>query len=108
MSSFFYDDYVLESANRQLFTYVSGSFGYEGYIKGGLFSEPWPDNYLKMSLEQMSIAFLKLVPIAARVVLWHTILVKERLILQCDNRTTVAIISKGRSKSPPIMKWTYI
>ena len=52
----------------------------------------------------MSIAFMELVPIVVSVVLWQDSWLKKRIVFHCDNAATVAIISKGRSKSPFIMK----
>ena len=102
--SFFYDDKVIESADMQLFTDASGSYGFGGYYQGKWFSEPWPKDLPKLGDTDMSIAFMELVPIVASVVLWQDSWFKKRIIFHCDNAATVAIISKGRSKSSYIMK----
>lgn len=52
----------------------------------------------------MSIAFMELVPIVVSVVVWQDLWAKKRILFHCDNEATVAIINKGRSKSPAIMK----
>ena len=102
--SFFYDDDFTESADLQLFTDASGKYGYGGYFQGKWFAELWPNDLPKLGDDNMSIAFMELVPIVTCVVLWGSFWSQKRILFHCDNMATVAIINKGRSKSPFIMK----
>lgn len=51
----------------------------------------------------VSIAFYELYPIVVASILWGEMWKKQRIIFLCDNSATVAILNKGRSKSPHIM-----
>jgi hypothetical protein len=102
--SFFYEDFLTESGDMELYTDASGSHGYGGYYLGKWFAERWPADLPKVGDPDMSIAFMELVPIVASIVLWHGSWSKKRIVFHCDNKATVAIINKGRSKSPTIMK----
>ncbi|XP_021350843.1 uncharacterized protein LOC110448746 [Mizuhopecten yessoensis] len=102
--SFFHDDNLTDSADSELFTDASGTHGYGGYFQGKWFAEPWPNTMPKLCDKDMSIAYMELFPIVVSALLWSKNLPRKRILFHCDNITTVAIITKGRSKSPMIMK----
>jgi hypothetical protein len=101
--SFFHDDNTTDAADFQLFTDSSGSLGYGAYFQGKWFAEKWPPNLPKIGDDDMSIAFLELVPIVTCAVVFGSSWTRKRILFHCDNMATCAIISKGRSKSPVIM-----
>ena len=51
----------------------------------------------------MSIALMELYPIVTASVLWGATWARRCVCFYCDNMATVAILRKGRSKSPGIM-----
>ncbi|KAK6178270.1 hypothetical protein SNE40_013075 [Patella caerulea] len=102
--SFFYDVNITESADMEMYMDASGSKGYGGYFQGKWFSCPWPDD-LNLGQDDMSIAFMELVPIVTCATIWgHNMWAKKRILFHCDNMATVGIINKERSKSHNIMK----
>ena len=100
--SFFYDENVTLAADMQLFTDSSG-LAYAGYYDGKWFAEPWPANMPKLGSQDMSIAYYELVPIVVSALLWSHKWVGKRILFRVDNAAVCAIITKGRSKSAPIM-----
>jgi hypothetical protein len=102
--SFFYDDNITDSADYELFTDASGSKGYGAYFQGKWFSQPWTARCPQLGDDDMSIAFMELVPIVTCAVRWGSCWTCKRILFHCDNLATVCIISKGRSKSPLIMQ----
>jgi hypothetical protein len=102
--SFFYDDDVTDAANYHLFTDASGALGYAGYFQGKWFALRWPRDLPELGTDDVSIAFMELAPIVTCAVLWGEAWARKRILFHCDNMATVAIINKGRSRSPLIMK----
>ena len=100
--SFFYDENVTLAADMQLFTDSSG-LAYAGYYDGKWFAEPWPPNMPKLGSLDMPIAYYELVPIVVSALLWSHKWVGKRILFRVDNAAVCAIITKGRSKSAPIM-----
>ena len=102
--SFFYDSYLTNASDIELYTDASGSYGYGAYYQGKWFSVPWPSDLPKLGDDDMSIAFMELVPIVTAVCVWSQTWCRKRICFHSDNQSTVNIIKKGRSKSPLIMK----
>ncbi|XP_021339760.1 uncharacterized protein LOC110440977 [Mizuhopecten yessoensis] len=103
--SVFYNNKVVTSDEICLYTDASGTLGYGGYFRGSWFAEPWPrdlDNPYANNNE-LSIAFQELYPIVVAALIWGHLWVGQRIVFMCDNAATVAILCKGRSKSPHIM-----
>lgn len=102
--SLFYNDAISDSSDMELYTDASGSIGFGGYFRGRWFAEPWPEELHPLLDHKLSIAFCELYPIVVAAVLWGQEWRQKKILFHCDNATTVAIIKKGRSKSPDIMK----
>ena len=100
--SFFYDVDITNSADLNLYTDASGSLGYGGYFNGKWFYASWP-KHIQLGCDEISIAFMELVPIVACTVLWGSHWSNKRILFHCDNLSVVNIINKGRSHSPKIM-----
>ena len=101
--SFFHDLEYTNNADMELFTDASGSIGYGGFFGGKWFACRWPPE-INLDQEDMSIAFMELVPIVTCAVTWGPNWSRKRILFHCDNLATVNIINKGRSQSPNIMK----
>ena len=101
--SFFYDLNITTSADLELYTDASGSIGYGGFFGGKWFATRWPET-LKLGVDEVSIAFMELVPIVACAVLWGNSWSNKRILFHCDNISTVHIINKGRSSAQNIMR----
>jgi hypothetical protein len=104
--SFFHDDIFTESSDMGLFTDASGSIGYGGYWEGQWFQGRWPSTVRLEpgSGNDISIAYMELYPIVVAALLWGKQWRAKKITFICDNQATVAIIKKGRSRSPMIMK----
>ena len=102
--SFFYDSYLTDASDIKLFTDASGSYGYGAFYQGKWFSVPWPVDLPKLGEDDMSIAFMELVPIVTAVNIWSQTWGRKRICFHSDNQSTINIIKKGRSTSPLIMK----
>ena len=68
------------------------------------FSVPWPEDLPKLGDNDMSIAFMELVPIVTAAYIWCHFWSGKRILFHSDNQSAVNIIQKGRSRSPMIMK----
>ena len=105
--SVFYNANAITSDDLCLWTDASLTIGFGGYFQGQWFSEPWPTSlhsYLPLNDgEAISIAFCELYPIVVSALLWGHCWKRQRIVFLCDNEATVAILRKGRSKSPHIM-----
>lgn len=107
--SMFYNVNTISSEDMCLYTDASGSLGYGGYYEyngtGLWFAEKWPSDFSNLVVDnkEISIAFRELYPIVVAAILWGHMWKTQRIVFMCDNEATVAIIKKGRSKSPHIM-----
>ena len=77
----------------QFSTDASGSLGCGGYFKGEWFSEAWSERELKWS-----IAAKELYPIVVSAQIWGEQWTGLRVMVNCDNWSTVGAINKGYSK----------
>ncbi|XP_069133242.1 uncharacterized protein [Argopecten irradians] len=100
-ATIFYDQHITKSEDIQLYTDASGSVGYGGYMQGQWFAEAWPDAIKEhiCSGEEISIAFKELYPIVVAAMIWGHNWKGLRILFNCDNLATVAILQKGRSKA---------
>ncbi|XP_021362995.1 uncharacterized protein LOC110456530 [Mizuhopecten yessoensis] len=101
--SVFYNNKVVTSDEMCLYTDASGTLGYGCYFQGLWFAEPTDLHNPYASSSDLSIAFKELYPIVVAAMIWGHMWVGQRIVFMCDNSATVAIIQKGRSKSPHIM-----
>lgn len=98
--SFFINDDIVNAADIQLFTDATpSSFG--GFYQNDWFQGYFPKEILQ---EKTSMAFFELYPIVMACLLWGDKWKRKRILFHCDNRATVDIICKGRSKIKSIMK----
>jgi hypothetical protein len=103
-ASVFLDTAVTTDYDLGLYTDAASTIGFGGYLNGRWFAGWWPDNLVLDKNEGLSMAFLELYPIVVAAILWGHEWSQKRVLFHCDNQATVAIIRKGRSKSPLIMK----
>lgn len=100
--SFFLMNEAILASDFDLFTDASSTIGYGGFFKGHWFACSWPES-VTLADDNLSMAFLELVPIVMAAVLWGSQWATHRIKFHCDNQATVAIINKGRSQSIAIM-----
>ena len=100
--SLFYDSKVTHAPDMNLYTDASSTVGYGGYFNNKWFAGKW-DHKPPAESDSCSMSYLELYPIVVAAILWGESWSKKRLLFHCDNIGTVAIINKGRSKSPRIM-----
>jgi hypothetical protein len=100
----FYDRFLSSNADLQLFTDAASNSGFGGYFDGEWFSEPWPEDLMRHTDGNMSMAFMELYPIVVAAILWGNVWKGKRIQFMCDNEAVVNIIQKGRSKETYIMK----
>ena len=100
--SFFLNDDIVNAADLHLFTDATDR------AFGGIYSNQWFQGIIPKSIlegeETVSMAFCELYPIVMACVLWGSEWQRKRILFRCDNLGTVNIITKGRSKSPLVMK----
>ena len=101
-TSFFYEQTVTNAPDIDLYTDSSSTVGYGGYFQSRWFSNRWDSEHLS-DTDNISMSFLELYPIVVAAILWGHLWKRKRILFHCDNKGTVDIINKGRSKSPRIM-----
>ena len=87
-----------KSPDLELFTDASGSLGYGIFFMGHWISEPWPPQ-----LQDRSIQWKELYPIAIACLLWGQQWSGKKLLFHCDNQAVVDIWASGTSRDPLIM-----
>ena len=94
----------ISSDNLELFTDASASLGFGGYLQGKWFACTWPWDLPVVDGKQLSIAYKELYLIVVAAILWGKNWSKRRIVFHCDNKATVSIVNKGRSKCLHIMQ----
>lgn len=102
--SLFIDGIETLAEDMGLYTDASGVIGYGGYFQGHWFNGEWSHDLLRNLERNVSISFQELYPIVVAAMLWGQHWKRKRIIFYCDNKGTVHILNKGRSKSSDIMK----
>ena len=101
--SLFIDPLNTPAPDLELFT-DAAKIGYAGYFHGKWFQDKWPEDLHLGPDQDMSMTFCELYPIVVAAILWGQSWSSKRLLFHCDNLGTVQAITKGRSKSPLVMK----
>lgn len=102
--SLFLDNACTPAPDISLFTDASGTIGYGAYYQGQWFQGTWPANLDDHIEGVIYMAYKELVPIVMAAQLWSKHWPRKRILFYCDNQATVAILNKGRSRSPDIMR----
>ena len=87
-----------KSPDLELFTDASGSLGFGIFYMGHWISEPWPPQ-----LQDRSIQWKELYPIAIACLIWGQQWSGKKLLFHCDNQAVVDIWASGTSRDPLIM-----
>ena len=87
-----------KSPDLELFTDASGSLGFGIFYMGHWISKPWPPQ-----LQDRSIQWKELYPIAIACLIWGQQWSGKKLLFHCDNQTVVDIWASGTSRDPLIM-----
>ncbi|XP_078026549.1 uncharacterized protein LOC117258356 [Epinephelus lanceolatus] len=105
--SFFYEDYLTQPEDIQLYTDAAPSKGFGGYYGGRWFASAWPPEFSSLGSESSSpsSALHELYPIIIAAILWGHKWSKKSILIHSDNTAAVEIINKGRSRSPIIMQF---
>ncbi|XP_049894744.1 uncharacterized protein LOC126386432 [Epinephelus moara] len=98
--SFFYDDFITQPEDIQLFTDTAPSTGFGGYYGGRWFASIWPPES-----RSPSSALHELYPIIIAAILWGHEWSRKSILIHSDNTTVVEILNKGRSCSLAIMQF---
>jgi hypothetical protein len=102
--SVFLDTTVTNDYDLGIYTDAASTVGFAGYLNGRWFADTWPDSLVIDKNEGQSLALLELYPIVVACILWGREWAQKKILFHCDNEATVAILKKGRSKSPHIMR----
>ena len=86
------------SPDMELFTDASGSLGYGIFYMGHWIANPWPP-----LLQNRSIQWKELYPIALACLLWGHQWTGKKLLFHCDNQVVVDIWASGSSRDPLTM-----
>jgi len=92
------DPFWTRSPDLELFTDSSGSLGYGVFYMGHWISEPWTS-----VLEDRSIQWKELYPVALSCFLWGHQWSGKKLLFHHDNQAVVDIWASGTSRDPLIM-----
>ena len=92
------DPHWTRSPDLELFTDASGSIGYGIFYAGHWVANPWP-----LELQNRSIQWKELYPIALACLLWGHLWSGKKLLFHCDNQAVVDIWASGTSRDPLIM-----
>ena len=88
----------MRSPDMELFTDASGSLGYGIFNTGHWIANPWPP-----VLQNRSIQWKELYPIALVCLLWGHQWTGKKLLFHCDNQVVVDIWASGSSRDPLTM-----
>lgn len=104
--SFFYNDYVTQPEDIQLYTDAAPSTGFGGYYSGRWFASEWPPEFshLVQQSDSPPSALYEMYPVIIAAILWGHEWSKHTILIHSDNSAVVEIINKGRSRSPAIMQ----
>ena len=86
------------SPDMELFTDASGSLGYGIFYMSHWIANPWPP-----LLQNRSIQWNELYPIALACLLWGHQWTGKKLLFHCDNQAVVDIWASGSCRDPLIM-----
>ena len=105
--SFFYDDFITQPEDIQLFTDAAPSTGFGGYYGGRWFASAWPPEFesLDSGSRSPSSALHELYPIIIAAILWGHEWSGKSILIHSDNTAVVEILNKGRSRSLAIMQF---
>ncbi|XP_071781595.2 uncharacterized protein LOC139931867 [Centroberyx gerrardi] len=105
--SFFYDDFITQPEDIQLYTDAAPSIGFGGYYGGRWFASAWPSEFKSLDSESRSpsSALHELYPIVIAAILWGHEWSRKSILIHSDNTSVVEILNKGRSRSPAIMQF---
>uniref|UniRef100_UPI003AAD8AB9 uncharacterized protein n=1 Tax=Centroberyx gerrardi TaxID=166262 RepID=UPI003AAD8AB9 len=105
--SFFYDDFITQPEDIQLYTDAAPSIGFGGYYGGRWFASAWPSEFKSLDSESRSpsSALHELYPIVIAAILWGHEWSRKSILIHSDNTAVVEILNKGRSRSPAIMQF---
>ena len=92
------DPFWTKSVDLELFTDASGALGYGIYYMGHWIANSWPP-----ILQDRSIQWKELYPIAVACLLWGHQWSGKKLLFHCDNQSVVDIWASGTSRDPLIM-----
>ncbi len=101
--SLFLDASHTPASDMDLYTDAASTIGYGGYYAGAWFQGTWPANLGTLIEGKLSMAYMELYPIVVAACLWCGQWSRKRVLFYCDNKATVQILNKGRSKAPAIM-----
>jgi hypothetical protein len=102
--SMFQQTHLSAAADLEIYTDAASTVGHGGFNGGRWFSERWPLDLPTITDNVISMAFRELYPIVVAAILWGPEWSTQRILFHCDNMATVAIIRKGCSKAPDVMK----
>ncbi|KAI2666821.1 hypothetical protein H4Q32_026527 [Labeo rohita] len=105
--SFFYNDYISQPEDIQLYTDAAPSIGFGGYYSGRWFASEWPPEFshLAQQSDSPSSTLFEIYPVIIAAILWGHEWSKHIILIHSDNSAVVDIINKGRSRSPTIMQF---
>ncbi|XP_078143999.1 uncharacterized protein LOC144542156 [Centroberyx gerrardi] len=105
--SFFYDDFITQPEDIQLYTDAAPSIGFGGYYGGRWFASAWPSEFKSLDSESRSpsSALHELYPIVIAAILCGHEWSRKSILIHSDNTAVVEILNKGRSRSPAIMQF---
>ncbi len=98
--SFFYNDFITQPEDIQLFTDAAPSIGFGGYYGGKWFSSAWPPEFSFLNPESLSpsSALYKLYPIIIAAILWGHEWSRKSILFQPNFYQT----SLMKNKSPEL------
>ena len=102
--SLFYESEFTSSYDIQLHTDAASTAGFSVVYKTHWISEKWPEQMPSIPDNLASMAFMELYPIVVAVYIFGRDWRKKKIMFVCDNQSVNAILRKGRSRCPHIMK----
>ncbi|XP_026063506.1 uncharacterized protein LOC113046764 [Carassius auratus] len=105
--SFFYNDYITQPEDIQLYTDAAPSTGFGGYYGGRWFASEWPPEFSHLVQQSVSPSSTlhEIYPVIIAAILWGHEWSKHTILIHSDNSAVVEIINKSRSRSPAIMQF---
>ena len=102
--SLFYESEFTSSFDIELHTDAASTKGFSVVYKTHWISEKWPKDMPSLPDNLASMAFMELYPIVVAAYVFGGEWQQKKIMFVCDNQSVNAILRKGRSRCPHIMK----
>ena len=96
LDNFFISKHFYDAVDLDFFTDAASEYGYGGFFAGSWFAVPW-----KGKQKDWTMPCQELFPILVSVIVWASKWSGKRVLVHCDNDSTVKFLNKGYTNKEP-------